>query len=90
LPNVWNLGSSMERTGKNLFRFNAAHCDMIAALTCFPAAGAAGSSPVVAPPGSPASLMPALAEGGAALLEFLEQATREHPVDLVGAIIEVF
>jgi hypothetical protein len=34
--------------------------------------------------------MPSLGEGGAALLEFLERRTREQPVDLVGAVIEVF
>lgn len=81
LPNVWNLADSMERVGKNLLRFHSAHCDMIAALTRFPG-NADGESA--------SALMPALAEGGAALLELLERKNNEQPVDMVGAVVEVF
>jgi len=94
LPNAWNLCKSMEQTSKTLYRFHASHCDMIAALTSFPAAPTAPTAGDASDAGanafSAAALMPALGEGGAALLELLEQKTREQPVDLVGAIIEVF
>lgn len=90
LPNVWNVSRSMDRIGKNLHRFHAAHCDMIAALTCFPTTTDAGPDSTTSNVTSATSLMPSLADGGAALLEFLEQKTREQPVDLVGAVIEVF
>ncbi len=90
LPNVWNLCRSMERIGKNLIRFHAAHCDMIAALTCFPSASSGNPDSNTSLVASATALMPSLGEGGAALLDFLEQETRGQPVDLVGAVIEVF
>jgi hypothetical protein len=90
LPNVWNVCRSMERVGKNLHRLHAAHCDMLAALTCFPTSADASPDSSTSNVASATSLMPSLAEGGASLLEFLELRTREQPVDLVGAVIEVF
>lgn len=90
LPNVWNVCRSMERVGKNLLRFPAAHCDMIAALTSFPSIADAAPDSVTSSVGSASSLMPSLAEGGTALFDFLERRTLEQPADLVGAVIEVF
>jgi hypothetical protein len=90
LPNVWNMCRSMERVGKNLLRFQAAHCDMLAALTCFPTTSDAAPDEATSNLASATSLMPSLGEGGAALFDFLERKTREQPADLVGAVVEVF
>jgi hypothetical protein len=89
LPNVWNMCRSMERIGKNLHRFHAAHCDMIAALTCYPPPQGSDSSTNITSTEHHV-LMPTLGEGAAAFLDFLERRLREQPADFVGAVVEVF
>lgn len=93
LPNVWNMAQSMDRLGRNLLRFNASHCDMIAAMTSFPIppdAGAWESDGNGMSAASAAALLPSLGEGAAALLESLEQRMGEQPADFFGAVVEVF
>lgn len=85
LPNVWNMARTIERLRHRYLRVHAAHCDMFAALTSHLApVGKEAQGP------AEASLMPALTEGGAAFLDFLERRLRERPADFSGAVLEVF
>ncbi len=87
LPNVWNMSRTIERSGKTCLRVHAAHCDVFAALTGRlpdPSANDDDADPVVA------SLLPALTEGGAAFVDFLERRLRDRPTELLATAVEVF
>lgn len=100
LPNVWNMSRTLERIGKTFMLFPAAHCDMFAALTGYPSFGSvpeekasdgkASSDRTDSVMLSASGLMPALSEGGAAFLEFLERSLRDRPAEFHAAIVEVF